>query len=308
MNYCEVCGVLIAGAPPGVPASICERCFASRKVLVEPDADSSSSQVPADRIQFACPSCKSILQLPPVPKRTKIKCPQCRADFAMEPNGRIESIRASQKLDQERLLTDLKPQRELDDLLARVPEKKSSEALPSVLDSGQYDDIRLANDSGAAGAEPELKLLSQTQRPGPGDAAGKQEPDYILLDDAPGAPESADPVKDGEEPKRKKIQTARRSKDQIYALRKEQEVRAKRAAEAQKYTLALVELRRRRAVATARLAALVAAPLLVGSLFLISTTQEGGFAVRGGLGHALTEIGETARRGVEGVFSLVGAK
>lgn len=300
LNYCEVCGVLIANVAPNAPATICERCFASRKVLLgsDPPSDARATDTP-DRVQFACPSCRSILQLPPVKKRTKIKCPQCRADFAMHPDGRIERAGGTTKLPQDALLGDLKPQRELDDLLARVPEKKF-EALPKILDSG------------SASAQPEIELDMLPQGVGPGDAAN---PDYLLLPDNKGEPDfpeskELDPVKLGKDLEKapKKIATARRTKEQVYEKRKEQEARAKRAQEAQKYTLALLEQRRRRALATARLVALVLGPLLIGSLFLISTTQEGGFAVKGGLGRALGDLGDTARRGVEGVLSLTGSK
>src|SRR5271170_838277 len=116
MNYCEVCGILIANAPPGVPATICERCFASRKVIVAPDdsSDVRGTEEP-ERVQFACPTCRSLLQLPPVRKRTKIKCPQCKVDFALYPDGRIEATPADMaqgrpktaRLDQSKLLGDM---------------------------------------------------------------------------------------------------------------------------------------------------------------------------------------------------------
>jgi hypothetical protein len=317
MNYCEVCGVLIANAPPGVPTSICEKCFAQRKVIVAPDSDSTDARTDApDRVQFTCPACRSLLQLPPVVKRTKIKCPQCRGDFAMYPDGRIEPASTAGKiktpstgrLEQEKLLGDLKPLRELDDLLARVPEKKG-EALPTALaDSGG-----VPFDSNSASAQPEIELDMLPHGIGPGDAAQHNTQDYVLLPDSspandslPAESKELDPVKD-DATKPAKIRTARRTKDRVYEQRKEKEVRAQRAVEAQKHTLALIERNRKRTLATLKLVFVLAAPLLLGGLFLISTTQEGGFAVRGGLGHMLGDVGETARRGVEGVLSLIGS-
>lgn len=327
LNYCEVCGVLIANAPPGASASICEQCYAKRKVIVAPTtpgnpAPSGEDQITEapQRIQFACPSCRSLLQLPPVRKRTRIKCPQCRNDFAMLPDGRIEGAGpptaklgktpSTGRLEQEKLLGDLKPLRELDDLLARVPEKKV-EALPSVLDS----DSGTPFDSNSASAQPDVELEMLPEGTGPGEAAQTNTQDYVLLPDSGGEPDfpeskELDPIPQSEPAPRekKKIQTARRSKDQLYQARKEKELRAQRAAEAQKYTLALIEKRKRRAMATLKLLVLVLAPLLVASLLLVSTTQEAGFAVHGGLGRTLTDVGETARRGVEGLLTLAGTK
>jgi len=306
MNYCEVCGILIANALPGAPATICERCFASRKVLVASDPPSGDlTGSGQDRVQFQCPSCKSLLQLPPVRKRTKVKCPSCRGDFAMFPDGHTEVAGKTTKIDQERLLGDLKPRRELEDLLAKVPEKRG-DALPSVLDSDQYGN----QDSGST--DVQLEMLPHDV--GPGEAAQSHGQGYVLLpdsDDKHQVPESRELEPVSAEPpksKTKKIQTARRTKDQVYQQRKEKEDRARRAAEAQKHTVALMERRHRRAMATARLVGLAAAPVIVFGLCLMSTTQEGGFAVKGFLGKTFNDIGETARRGVEGVLTLAGKK
>lgn len=319
LNYCEVCGVLIANAPPGTPTSICERCFAQRKVLVTPGSDSTAgdqaTEAP-DRVQFACPNCKSLLQLPPVRKRTRIKCPQCRGDFAMNPDGRIERAGQTTKLaktpsttrlEQEKLLGDLKPLKELDDLLARVPEKQRDMRGPSMLDSNN-----VPFDSSSASAQPDVELEMLPQGVGPGEAAETNTQDYVLLPDSGGEPDfpeskELDPVKlDAPKQPAKKIQTARRSKDDLYKARKEKEVRAQRAADAQKYTLALIEKRHQRNVKTLKLIVVALLPVLPGALLLMSTTQEAGFAVRGGLGRALHDVGETARRGVEGILSLTG--
>jgi LSD1 subclass zinc finger protein len=305
LNYCEVCGILIANAPPGVPATICPKCFASRKVLLAPDPPSDDVKRPSshDRVQFVCPSCRSILQLPPVKKRTKIKCPQCSSGFAMHPDGRIEPAAPTAKLEQQKLLGDLKPARELDDLLARVPEKKV-DVLPSVL---QSDSDESPVDPASASAQADIEL--DPSGAGPGQAAKDQ--DYELVPDSgeqPDVPESRelDPVRDAPQP-RKKIATARRSREQAQAQRKEQAERAKRTVEAQKYTIALVEKKRVRTLAVLRLSAYVLAPLLVSGIFLTSTTSEGGFAVKGGLGHALGELGDMARRGVDGVLAITGS-
>ncbi len=319
MNYCEVCGVLIANAPPGTPASICETCFAQRKVIVTPGSGSSSEDqatAAPERVQFTCPACGSLLQLPPVKKRTRIKCPQCRGDFALFPDGRIEKAAAGNtqkfektpsaaRIEQEKLLGDLKPLKELDDLLARVPEKKR-EALPDEMsDAAKFD-------SNSASAQPDVELEMLPQGVGPGEAAQTNTQDYVLLPESGGEPDfpeskELDPVKP-DQPRQppKKIQTARRTKDQVYQQRKEKELRAQRAADAQKYTLALIEKRHQRNVKTLKLLVVVFLPLIPGALLLMSTTQEAGFAVRGGLGRTLHDVGETARRGVEGILSLTG--
>jgi hypothetical protein len=318
MNYCEVCGVLIANTPSGT-TSICERCFAQRKVIVTPGSGSSSEDQKTEapqRVQFSCPSCKSLLQLPPVRKRTRIKCPQCRGDFAMFPDGHIEKAAAggttkldrtpsAARIEQEKLLGDLKPLKELDDLLARVPEKKR-DAMPDMLDAGVPLD--------SASAQPDVELEMLPQGVGPGEAAETNTQDYVLLPDSGGEPDfpeskELDPVRE-QQPRQqpKKIQTARRTKDQLYQQRKEKELRAQRAADAQKYTLALIEKRHQRNVKTLKLLLVVLLPVIPGALLLMSTTQEAGFAVRGGLGRTLHDVGETARRGVEGVLSLTGRK
>ncbi len=309
-NYCEVCGILISNTPPGVPPTICPKCFASRKVLLAPDppSDDTRRDSTADRVQFVCPSCRSILQLPPVKKRTKIKCPQCSSAFAMHPDGRIEPAVQTAKLEQEKLLGDLKPRRELDDLLARVPERKV-EALPSVL---QSDSDEAPVDSASASAQPDIELEMLPAGVGPGQAADDHGKDYELLPDSgerSDVPESRelDPVREAPQP-RKKIATARRSREQAQAQRKEQVERAKRTVEAQKFTVALLEARKVRSLAVLRLSAYVLAPVLVSGIFLTSTTSEGGFAVRGGLGHALGELGDMARRGVDGVLAITGSR
>src|SRR5581483_5056874 len=123
-----------------------------------------------------------------------------------------------------------------------------------------------------------------------GEAAQTNTADYVLLPDSgeqprPDLPESKelDPVReDAKEPK-KKIATARRTKDQVYQQRKEKEARAARAQEAQKYTQALIEKRNRRAASTFKLLAIVFLPVIPGALLLMSTTQQAGFAVHGGL-------------------------
>ncbi|MEZ0230825.1 MAG: hypothetical protein ACAI25_19555 [Planctomycetota bacterium] len=318
MNYCEVCGVLIANAPPGTPTSICETCFAQRKVIVTPGSGSAPDQAtePPDRVQFSCPACKSLLQLPPVRKRTRIKCPHCRGDFAMYPDGKIERATANTqkfekatpsaaRIEQEKLLGDLKPLKELDDLLARVPEKKRDVMPDAMSDAVPFD-------SNSASAQPDVELEMHPEGVGPGEAAETNTQDYVLLPDSGGEPDfpeskELDPVKpDGPKQQPKKIQTARRTKDQVYQQRKEKELRAQRAADAQKYTLALIEKRHQKNVKTLKLLLIVFLPLIPGALLLMSTTQEAGFAVRGGLGRTLHDVGETARRGVEGVLSLTG--
>jgi DNA-directed RNA polymerase subunit M/transcription elongation factor TFIIS len=325
MDYCEVCGVLIANTAATGGVAICERCLATRRVV--PETDSGLDRVApapagaAERIQFPCPSCKSILQLPPVKKRTKIKCPRCAHDFAMTAEGKLEQhTRSTGKLPsaQEKLLEGLKVERDLDDLLERVPEKKAP-ALPSVLDSGRYEEFR--TDSGSR-QTPKLAALppAGTGSRGEGYALLPNEPEVervpvdapLDLADAPEPPAVETAAKkaptESSKSAKPRIATARRKKDDLYEAQRKKAERSVRAAEAQKYTLALLEKRKRRTLQVVWLAGLLVLPLIVMGVFLISTTAEGGFAVRGGVGRALTDLGEVATRGVQGGEALVTGK
>ncbi len=311
VQYCEVCGVLVAGS-----SSICERCLQSRKVVV---ADSGSDRAP-QRVQFACPTCQSLLQLAPVTKRTKIKCPKCQGEFALHPDGRIEgagSSSATKKVPgaQENLLADLRPKTDLDLLLERVPEKKT-DALPSVLQSEHYEDFQdPSSTSGNTAAAAKKKVEKGDGYAILPESTGPTEIPLDLVPDSSDRRPAVEPApkpkappkeKDKDEPAKPKprIPTARRSREQLEQARREKEARAVRAAEAQKYTIALLERKKERTLATTKLAALVAGPLLVAGLFLVSTTAEGGFAVKGPLGKSLAELGEVARHGAEGLIGL----
>ena len=365
LQYCQVCGVLIPNAPPGVDATICEKCFSTRKLIIAGDEDSSGSYplpgsnattaVP-DRVQFPCPSCRSVLALAPVKKRTKIKCPRCVVDFYMFPDGRIEGSTSSAPTSppapsssatvaaspgpQSKLLEDLKPLSDLDEILERVPEKKV-QALSSVLDSDRYATFDQDSSSGAApklpptpapaaapAAPPKLKTTRLAPpRPAPPPsaprpvAAPEAESGYELLADSdetggavafadkvieqPGAP----PASPNDSAKRQgRIATARRSKDAVEKARRERDERDLRAANASRHTLALLERRRREAFAAARLFALALAPAVIALVFLASTTQETGFATKGSFGVRLTDLGEIVRRGTDGWKTLLTGK
>ena len=322
MQYCEVCGVLIANAPSGAGATICERCFASRKVIVAPDEASSNPELAPARVQFGCPSCESLLQLPPVAKRTKIKCPSCKKDFYMHPGGEIEAAggtaagtgapppraipptgRAPSA--QEKLLDGLGPTKNLDDLLERVPQRKA-EALPSVLDTGRYKP--LSPDSGsdqktAPGTESAgFDLLPDSNEQKPLDLLPDSDERRALT-----PPKAAPPPKTPTK-KLEKIPTARKTREQVEAERKKAEERAARTAQAAQYTNALEERRRKRTVAVVGLVSVVLGPLVVLGVCLASTTGGAGFAVGGKLGAFLASSGEVARRGVEGLSTLVQGK
>jgi hypothetical protein len=88
----------------------------------------------------------------------------------------------------------------------------------------------------------------------------------------------------------------------------EKEQRDLRTAEAQRHTLALLERRRRATVATARVVALAVVPLVILLVVLASTTNETGFATKGALGTRLSDLGELARRGVDGWKTLFAGK
>jgi LSD1 subclass zinc finger protein len=319
VSYCEVCGVLIASGSGG-PGTICDRCLSSRKVIVSnPDSGSDSAPPAApQRVQFACPTCRSLLQLPPVTKRTKIKCPKCQGEFALHPDGKIEATGGptTKKLGaQENLLADLKPKGpDLDALLERVPQKKG-DALPSVLESEGYVDFQ---DSGSSGGAPPIPGTKTRERgdgyailpesTGPKDDAPLDfaEPDssekIVIPAPRPEPREKAAPP--AEKAAKPRIQTARRTREKINEQRREAELRAQRAAEAQKYTIALLERKKQRTVATTKLAALVGGPLIVAGLCLVSTNSGGGFAVNGPLGSKLTSLGEVARNGASGLLGL----
>lgn len=88
--YCEICGVLIKGAPgaEGPEGVICEGCFASRRVTPQdPGGEPSEPEV----LQFTCCYCQSLLRLRPVDRRTRVRCPQCGDTFYLHADGRIES-------------------------------------------------------------------------------------------------------------------------------------------------------------------------------------------------------------------------
>src|SRR5690242_3678512 len=107
LQYCQVCGVLIPNAPPGVDATICERCFSTRRLIVPGEDEGSSGPKQAaapERVQFTCPSCQSLLQLPPVKKRTKIKCPRCSVDFYMDESRKIDAGASPQGGPQSKLI------------------------------------------------------------------------------------------------------------------------------------------------------------------------------------------------------------
>lgn len=386
LQYCQVCGVLIPNAPAGVDATICEKCFGTRKLIIAGDETSDIPRTPGtnattvspDRVQFGCPSCQSVLALAPVKKRTKIKCPRCTADFYLYPDGQIESsgsqspatTTASTSSSQSKLLADLKPvSSDLQELLDKVPEKKTP--LASVLDSDRYASFTEASEASSApqlppgitaepakprtarfGAPPPAGAPTGTARFAPG---GAPPPDLARF--AAGPPGLAPPSRPAPAPERPapapagsdsgyelvadsnetsggidfadkvieqsvpapaapadsgkrqgRIATARRSKDAIEKARREREERDIRAAEAQRHTLALMERKRREAVAAARLYALSLVPLVVALVFLASTTQETGFATHGPVGTRLADVGDVVRRGVEGWKTLLAGK
>jgi LSD1 subclass zinc finger protein len=305
LKYCSICGVLIPDAPPEQDAVICEKCFTSRKVTVagnqraEASAAANQEPRPPSRIQFSCPSCRSLLQLPPVEKRTKIKCPRCQVDFHMYPDGRIEASSPSPVAPQAKLLEDLRPISDLNALLEKVPERKVT-ALPSVLDSDLYG--KPAEESSNAAARPAA----------PPPAKRAAEPIYELLPESEsesgstGVAFAKNVIEQAPEQPKKVKTTAKRPREAVGQARREREQREIRAAEAQRHTLALLERRNKRVLAAAKLVALVVAPLLVSGVFLVSTTNEAGFAVKGTLGARLADLGEVVRRGVEGMRALVG--
>jgi hypothetical protein len=215
-----------------------------------------------------------------------------------------------------------------------VPEKKIA-ALPSVLDSDAYADLReqpTGQDSPAPGSSSRGKTAKVTRplEPTPNQkplSKSITDPGYVLLPDssehpaigfakdvieqAVPAPAPAEPPPKEPPPKKAatgKITTARRTRDAVERSRREREERELRAAEAQRHTLALMERRRKRALAVARLVALVVAPLVVSVVFLASTTSEVGFATKGALGSRLGDLGEVVRRGVQGLEALVSGK
>lgn len=349
--YCEVCGVLIAKPPAEGPrrtdqGTICDRCFGSRKVIIAEGESSdltgsSGSAAPArapapaapsdaERVQFPCPTCRSLLQLKPVPKRSRIRCPKCSADFYLMPDGRLEGpdgapiarpqapppkvappvsltpvpppppAAAAAPSAQQKLLDDLKPVKQLD-FLDKVPEKKAS-PLPSVLDSGQYDEFaNKGSGSDMAIGRPELAPVGT----GPGQVEEKLKAEkgaawagesYRILDSGEGpVPKEAPPAK----PTTKRIAAADPRRKPDPADEKRRAELARKAREAEAATQRYVRQNTAQAFRSMGYVALVALPLLIAAPILISADRGTGFAARDdGLGVALRDLGRVVRRGI----------
>ncbi|MBI3726643.1 hypothetical protein HY251_22180, partial [bacterium] len=107
----------------------------------------------------------------------------------------------------------------------------------------------------------------------------------------------------------KRLASSRRPSGTTEEDEQELEKRAARKAEAEALAQQIDAARSKRTLASLGLFSLVLLPLLVGGAFLGSTAQGTGFATgEGKMAHALADLGDVVKAGVQGWESIVTGK
>ncbi len=310
LAYCEVCGVLLPGEaggdlPEGV---ICDACFASRRVVVEPETMPSAG----DAVEFSCVYCKSVLRVAAVAKRTKVRCPKCSETFFLQEDGSVEA-----RLQGNTTAILAKPER-LDPLTPPqgTPADTGGKTQP-MNKLAAPSDVVLEPLGGAE--DIDIDLLPPTV--GPGEAGGgglalrASDEGRVDLD-----PEALKRKTSRLRPDRKG--TTRRLRRDLALQKKQQQAaadepepehdpeqieRERRAVAAQRRAAELEAQAARRGLAAGALWALWGAPLIALALLLAMTTRGTGFASRGAVGDALERAGETTAAGARALDEVLGA-